>query len=1167
MSADSSEEDKNPAIKELKEQYNQCKKNCDELALEIKKLKEFDLKNSIEGTTLDTSKKLIDLLINRILDPSSDWKTKIDTLINIPPSIEGNYLRGGDYFEALFQLAIVIGIAPGFTGKKLNFHDIDKDYKTIIPRKNYLYEKTIRNSGGGEHGVSDMTFEVVEDKPKDPKNNNKDEGPHIKDYKCGEVYVEPTIDKKGLFYFTSVKGFKNEKSIKNDYDIPLLDQQLRNLKGIEDKSKHIIVCVKNRDEFIKRLNRSRIEFLKNSVDKVIGYDEIMNAFENFRINFFIRLENKEQKAIENEVKYLFPENVIYKPSLSLYFHQELIVESVIQRIGERKQENDKRIEEKKQENVKPHFMCIGVLPRGGKSFIAGGIINKHRKILNEPNYNVLFLTSAVNETREQFDSDLINKFSEFSDFEFIDVVKNSNKQTNNPNNFYFVSRQLSSNTSESNEEQSPEDIFKLFSKVKDKINICFFDEAHVGIKSENVRTTFQKAFEKYKVPIIMMTATYIKPSNVLEDNKDLFVWDLQDVKDMRDLPVLKLDGFKNKEPDMIIRYPNIINILKKRIELGESLDKIAKPYIEFPSPNFISLTFTDETIQYLKDTGEGYDFTKAFQFDQRPSLNDDTNYTEWWKLLSASDEALRLREFLTPDLETDDNFLIGKNRKFRALNQIFQIAYSTKSRPLPGQPFSMIMFLPILGQGMPVGALCRIWASFMYNSPYWKNNFVFMSLSTYNHKDYKKITLTEKQAVVRGLCSRENFNEKSLKKVIKSVELEALKQGKGLVLLSGDVAKMGISLPCVDVVCLMSNNTDPDDIIQKMYRALTDNPPNKKNGFIIDLNLKRIIKAMFDYDIVKTQKNPNMKQTLNKKERLEKLFELCNWGQDSFIQASANQKNFDDIMNEIRDKIFLDLESRISTSFSREVLEKKQIDVIINDKDLKSKMSEILRDTIGNKKSKNNKVNLSNNGKNIPEKSNQTSSSENESSDQTETTTDQSEVPNQVYQLTETEQTEKMMKIVTTFINALVIKSSEPWDKTTTFKKLIDKYKVDKETAEEKISCECSKESKCNKVHDNLYEIAYCELYNYAFKRTFDNKIEYNNETHKQIMLFLDELLEKSKNLELEWDGHIDELISSLQKQKTGGRKQRTWKNKLHKIRNGNRTRRSIQYNRKTINY
>ena len=74
----------------------------------------------------------------------------------------------------------------------------------------------------------------------------------------------------------------------------------------------------------------------------------------------------------------------------------------------------------------------------------------HKKLLHKKSgYNVLFLTSAINETREQFKKDLINKFSEFDDFNFIDVVLSSRgdsveQSTSKPNNFYFVSRQLSS---------------------------------------------------------------------------------------------------------------------------------------------------------------------------------------------------------------------------------------------------------------------------------------------------------------------------------------------------------------------------------------------------------------------------------------------------------------------------------------------------------------------------------------------------------------------------------------------------------------------------------------------------------------------------------------------------------------------------------------------------
>jgi hypothetical protein len=328
--------------------------------------------------TVSIDKKLIDLLIHRILADNDQWKHTIDTLINIPTSLKGDkLLRGGDYFEALFQLALAIGILPQFSNKFIRFYDIH-GYKKLRPFNNYIYEKTIQNSGGGEQGISDISFEVSE--------SAEFSEIEKKSYECGKIPPE-TKDLRNPFYFVSVKGYKKEKNIKNEYDVPLLDQQL---KIFPDKNKHIIVCVRNKTQFLEKLSRTKIDFLKRSINYIYGYDEVMKAFTTFRLNFFRRIqESRTPETIEAEVHRMFPRDIVYKQSLYLYFHQELVAESVINRIKE------------VSTPTRPHFLCIGVLPRGGKSFIAGGIINSHKKLKAKPSgYNVLFLTSAINETRD-----------------------------------------------------------------------------------------------------------------------------------------------------------------------------------------------------------------------------------------------------------------------------------------------------------------------------------------------------------------------------------------------------------------------------------------------------------------------------------------------------------------------------------------------------------------------------------------------------------------------------------------------------------------------------------------------------------------------------------------------------------------------------------------------
>ena len=133
-------------LQELTDRIAKCSAECDALKKEKVQLDDFRTRKEISDIGLSPDKKLIDLLIERILDTSGDWRRKIDTLIRIPTSLSSGdtkILRGGDYFEALFQLAIAIGILPQFKGKYVQFHEISADYKRLElygeGKKTYLY--------------------------------------------------------------------------------------------------------------------------------------------------------------------------------------------------------------------------------------------------------------------------------------------------------------------------------------------------------------------------------------------------------------------------------------------------------------------------------------------------------------------------------------------------------------------------------------------------------------------------------------------------------------------------------------------------------------------------------------------------------------------------------------------------------------------------------------------------------------------------------------------------------------------------------------------------------------------------------------------------------------------------------------------------------------------
>ena len=438
------------------------------------------------------------------------------------------------------------------------------------------------------------------------------------------------------------------------------------------------------------------------------------------------------------------------------------------------------------------------------------------------------------------------------------------------------------------------------------------------------------------------------------------------------------------------------------------------------------------------------------------------------------------------------------------------------------------MFMPF-GGGIRIGELCRIWASFMYQSPYWRENFVFLTLSVYaNH--IKTPHTTIKSAVEKGICHREDFDG-DLKKIIIDVEREALKQGKGLVILSGDVAKMGISLPCVDVVFLMTNNPEADDIIQKMYRALTDNPPYKKDGFIVDLDVKRVIKAMFDYDLEKDKLRITTKVTPSTEERLMKTFELCNWGQDAYTEDNPD-KSFNDIMDEIKRKVISDLQAKIQSEYGEKSrdLERKQVAIIRSDSDLIAKINETLQNTAMTKEQKKKAQTLAKRGETVPAAP--AVAKEPREPKPVDRATTQPKLL-----LTPEDINKKIMDILKTFINTIVIKSVEPFSKTINLSILLNKYEHDKRISRWPVKCECSTNSDCKKQHDNIYEAVACELKVYA--RTGDaEKSEYNEETHINILSLINEIF-KNSELIIDWNIYAENLLREINEStsvKKGGR-------------------------------
>jgi len=125
---------------------------------------------------------------------------------------------------------------------------------------------------------------------------------------------------------------------------------------------------------------------------------------------------------------------------------------------------------------------------------------------------------------------------------------------------------------------------------------------------------------------------------------------------------------------------------------------------------------------------------------------------------------------------------------------------------------------------------------------------------------------------IKIVNSKKDYKLKDIKQEITNWELKAKTEGKdGLILLAGNQLTLGITLPFVDVVFLFNDIVSSDKIIQMMYRCMTESINNsdndkinngiKKMGFVVDLNISRVLNTCLDYNIYKKDLNVEQKIT------------------------------------------------------------------------------------------------------------------------------------------------------------------------------------------------------------------------------------------------------------------------------------------------------------------
>lgn len=435
--------------------------------------------------------------------------------------------------------------------------------------------------------------------------------------------------------------------------------------------------------------------------------------------------------------------------------------------------------------------------RSGKTYMIGGLIIKQYNVKQK--LNVLIITPAPTETAPQFTDDLFNKFREFEIFT-LHHIKGSKCIKNikiGENNIFVVSKQMLQKYTGA----------KTISMIKNlNIDIIGFDENHFGGTTDLSKSILRSYASKNTIKVYL-TATYNKPLREWDIPSECqMYWDIEDEQICKkiistgDLSILQE------------KHGRIDSTLKHFTEMGLSVHDIFKPYENMPELYLITNMFDSQRYEIIKEKIMGSKY--GFCFDSLFALNKTGTKFKFEK------EVVTVMRYISGSQKEVD----FKNGDKSIFTRVSKICSEKETRT----PFTQIWFLPSNNIGNISKCLKRV-----------------MSIDN----------ILARYDVMCINRSSDNDLAKDIKDEIINQEKKAKADGKsGLILLAGDMLTLGITLNLCDIVLLMNNTLSSDKILQQMYRCMTEGT-NKKYGFVVDLNISRVINTCVNYTIYKNNKS------------------------------------------------------------------------------------------------------------------------------------------------------------------------------------------------------------------------------------------------------------------------------------------------------------------------
>lgn len=679
-----------------------------------------------------------------------------------------------------------------------------------------------------------------------------------------------------------------------------IDKILTNFQKYKDDgyTMSLCICIRNIEQYadmkknIESTNNDLIELLDREDTIIIDWNDLDEAYHSFKLTF-------NSIMFDNFIKL---EKLMLIPKM----HQEYSTNKTIML----KQNGNKQV-------------LWGHIQRSGKSYIIGFTIIEDCK--NKDHCNYLVITTAPNETVEQ--QKAVFDCAQLSDFNVI-VLNGNNK---NPNlcdkNIIICSKQFLDNKHDNvkitktdkvkviktylkkekiktKRTYTDEEVTKLISKynitneeiinnkpistikwLKDmKFDMRFIDESHNGGTTELAK----KSLDTYgsNAFTVQITATYSKPINDYNIPKENWIlWDLEDIKLCKNID---LEDNYNR---LVEKHGGTL----KEIVDKYSIENIKKEYSKYPDLWILTDKLTDDVVDEIisntKDNNYGWSTESAFLLKQcvkkdketgqniisvkNEFQNEEENLKIWYRIFG------KYNAFDIPDKDYPNDKVFMKRIKDICNNPDTESRFMGKGDFI-NEPMIIMAFLP-------------------------QNNIDNIS------KAAKK--LLEKNNVIPDydIVSINSKTTNDPKKTIEVARDAARGKKKGVLVLSGRQCSLGVSIKNCDIVFLLNNNMGFDLIYQMMFRCMTEGK-NKKNGFVVDLNLQRVIEtSIINYASI-------IKPDLHPKDTTKYILQsrLINLNGDHWIPSfGKNDSNITTLCNNIYNLYSSNIEKALGTFLER----------------------------------------------------------------------------------------------------------------------------------------------------------------------------------------------------------------------------------------------------------